>query len=59
MKLSDVSTKELETELSKRADRKREYCKCGKYLTYVGSSRSWKEERHCEGCRRPIDNCTC
>lgn len=59
MDLKYIPTKELEAELAKREDRKREYCKCGKYLTYMGCSRSWREERHCEGCRRPVENCTC
>lgn len=61
MNACDLSTKELELELSKRSDRDLGRCdKCGgKWTVYMGCSRSWKEEPHCFGCRKPIANCTC
>lgn len=31
----------------------------GKWTVYIGCSRSWREEPHCFGCRKPIENCTC
>jgi hypothetical protein len=58
--LSHISTQELEQELKKRNDKQVQWCPtCGKWTTYMGISRSWREELHCHGCRKPVSNCTC
>jgi hypothetical protein len=61
MDLENVSTEKLEKELSKRKDR--DFGRCpncrGKWTMYMGCSRSWREELHCYGCRKPVENCTC
>gem|GEM_PF-6950995 len=61
MDLENISTEKLEKELSKRKDRDLGRCpKCrGKWTLYMGCSRSWREELHCYGCRKPTENCTC
>ncbi len=59
--LNNYSTEELEKELNKREDR--DYGRCttcgGKWPLYMGCSRSWKEELHCIGCRKPTAYCIC
>ena len=58
--LESIPTKELEKELAKRADKKTVYCSsCNKWTVYLGCSRSWREELHCYGCRKPVENCIC
>lgn len=61
--LDDILTKELIAELNKRKDKPPidfGYCfSCNKYKAYMGASRGWNNELHCEGCRRPVIHCTC
>jgi len=60
MDLSQASTNELKKELKRRNAQRQVYCPtCKRWLTYMGASRSWREELHCGGCRKPIENCRC
>lgn len=59
--MSQIPTDELEKELKKRKDRDLGRCETcnGKWSIYMGCSRSWREELHCYGCRKPVGNCIC
>jgi hypothetical protein len=59
--LKKYTTRELKSEIERREGKVVKRCsRCrGKWTTYMGCSRSWREEEHCYGCRRPVENCTC
>ena len=61
MDIKKIPTKELEKELATRTDRAPEYCpKCGgKWTTYMGAGRNLRLIKHCHGCRKPVEICTC
>ena len=59
--LKKISTYVLENELKQRKDRNLGRCPTcgGTWTLYMGCSRSWQEEPHCFGCRKPVADCTC
>lgn len=64
--LENASDEEIWAEAERRKlakkllEKNMPYCSsCHKYKTYMGRSRSWREEPHCTGCCRPVENCTC
>ena len=60
MSAAELSTAELEAELARRNCRAERICPtCNNWSAYMGCSRSWREELHCDGCRKPVALCWC